>query len=299
MTSSRRLVLSCILHAALLFAFACDNPSEKQTRKPVSASPAPPAQVLVDNALTTNSVPSVPTVIPTTPSPTQRLIQRDKNAKIFVQPLPREKNTVPTEPELTAEITASLKASDSQEALMQKVVAAARERTTHHVIYDPAYIQLNYPGGDVAPGKGVCTDVIIRVYRTLGIDLQKEVHEDMKAHFAKYPTRWGRSETDSNIDHRRVQNLMTYFERHGETLEVTDNPDDYKPGDIVTWQLSAGMHIGIVVDNKAPGADHYMVVHNIGRGPKMDDFLFVRPITGHYRYYGPDKHKVTPVTSSQ
>ncbi len=226
---------------------------------------------------------------------TTRLIPRDPDVKTFVtQPLP-EKTSTASERQSESGNNSPEKPVVNKKDFMKKVVAEARERTKHSVIYDGSYVVLDYPGGDVAPNTGVCTDVIVRVYRKLGIDLQKEVHEDMTASFSEYPDRWGRSEPDSNIDHRRVQNLMKYFERHGEKLKITQNAEDYEPGDIVTWQLSAGMHIGIIVDEKVPGTNRYKVVHNIGLGPKMDDFLFVRPITGHYRYYGSEHTNDTTV----
>jgi uncharacterized protein YijF (DUF1287 family) len=168
--------------------------------------------------------------------------------------------------------------------------AAAIERTNHHVRYDPAYVRISYPGGDVPADTGVCTDEVIRSYRALGVDLQKEVHEDMAAHFSEYPRKWNwlLARPDSNIDHRRVPNLMVFFSRRGERLRITSNPSDYNPGDLVTWDLAAGVpHIGIVVNQKG-GSGRWMVVHNIGQGPRMEDVLFDWKITGHYRYYGPN-----------
>jgi len=131
---------------------------------------------------------------------------------------------------------------------------------------------------------GVCTDEIIRAYRAVDIDLQKEVHEDMAAHFDLYPNKrkWLLNHPDSNIDHRRVPNLMVFFERKGESLPISARAEDYAPGDLVTWDLGRGVpHIGIVVDQG------HMIVHNIGEGPKMENVLFRWKITGHYRYYGP------------
>jgi uncharacterized protein YijF (DUF1287 family) len=146
------------------------------------------------------------------------------------------------------------------------------------------------PGGDVPPDTGVCTDEIIRSYRAVGVDLQKEVHEDMVQNFAAYPNkrRWLLAHPDSNIDHRRVPNLMVFFARKGETLPITIRSEDYSPGDLVTWDLGGGVpHIGIVVDRRSRWGARYMVVHNIGEGPKMEDVLFNWKITGHYRYFGP------------
>lgn len=173
----------------------------------------------------------------------------------------------------------------------QRLVAAAIERTRHSVRYTPGYVRIPYPNGDVPADTGVCTDEIIRSYRATGVDLQKEVHEDMLRNFAAYPSqkRWRLGHPDPNIDHRRVPNLMVFFERKGETLPVTNRAADYAPGDLVTWDLGGGVpHIGIVVDQKARWSDRYMVVHNIGAGPKLEDVLFNWKITGHYRYFGPD-----------
>lgn len=177
--------------------------------------------------------------------------------------------------------------------VLDKLVEAAIERTSHQVRYDPTYMSLDYPGGDVPPEIGVCTDEVIRSYRKLGIDLQKEVHEDMKRNFNLYPRKWGLKKTDTNIDHRRVPNLMVFFARKGETLPVTNDEKDYRPGDIVTWDLNGSLpHIGIVVNVVAPDApDRFMIVHNIGAGPQMEDVLFNWKITGHYRYFGPPAEK--------
>jgi uncharacterized protein YijF (DUF1287 family) len=180
--------------------------------------------------------------------------------------------------------------TNQQQEFLQQLSAAAIERTHHVVHYDPAYVRIAYPGGDVPAGTGVCTDEVIRAYRALGIDLQREVHEDMGANFSSYPNqrRWLLAGPDSNIDHRRVPNLMVFFGRKGESLLVTTQGKDYGPGDLVTWDLGGGVpHIGIVVDRKSASSGRYMVVHNIGEGPKMEDVLFNWKITGHYRYFGP------------
>jgi uncharacterized protein len=172
----------------------------------------------------------------------------------------------------------------------KRLVAAAIERTRHSVRYVSAYVRIPYPNGDVPADTGVCTDEIIRSYRALGVDLQKEVHEDMLRNFAAYPNqkRWRLDHADSNIDRRRVPNLMIFFQRKGETLPLTNRAADDAPGDLVTWDLGGGLpHIGIVVDQKANWSGGYMVVHNIGAGPKMEDVLFHWKITGHYRYFGP------------
>lgn len=154
--------------------------------------------------------------------------------------------------------------------------------------YDPAYTRIAYPNGDVAADRGVCTDVLIRAYRKLGIDLQKEVHEDMKANFSLYPSRktWGLKTTDRNIDHRRVLNLQTFFTRKGQSLPVSNKASDYRVGDLVTWDLGGGIaHIGIVVDRKTSNG-RPLVVHNYGGGQVSEDILFRYKITGHYRYGG-------------
>ena len=169
-----------------------------------------------------------------------------------------------------------------------RLVAAAIERTRHSVTYDGSYRRIAYPMGDVPATIGVCTDVVIRAYRAgLGIDLQQRVHEDMKRAFGEYPKIWGLSRADPNIDHRRVPNLETFLKRHGETLPVTDNPDDYRPGDLVTWRLSGDTlpHIGIVTDGHAPITGNPIIAHNIGRGPELSDMLFDYRITGHFRYF--------------
>jgi uncharacterized protein YijF (DUF1287 family) len=172
--------------------------------------------------------------------------------------------------------------------VLERLVAAAVERTSHEVEYDSSYFNLDYPGGDVPEGKGVCTDEVIRSYRALGVDLQKEVHEDMAANFARYPTTFGLKSTDRNIDHRRVPNLRVFFERKGKSLPITDEATDYRPGDILTWDLNASQtHIGIMVDVPSATPGRYLIMHNMGQGPKMEDILFAWKITGHYRYTGP------------
>jgi uncharacterized protein YijF (DUF1287 family) len=172
-------------------------------------------------------------------------------------------------------------------AFEERLVDAAFERTKHSVRYDGSYRTIAYPNGDVPSNIGVCTDVLIRAYRTLGIDLQQLVHEDMVAHFDRYPSRriWGLVRPDKNIDHRRVPNLQCFFTRHGTSLQVTRNGSDYKPGDIVTWLLPGNLpHIGIVSDKVDQQTKSPLIVHNIGAGPKLEDMLFYYPITGHYRY---------------
>jgi uncharacterized protein YijF (DUF1287 family) len=193
---------------------------------------------------------------------------------------------------LTALSLASVGQSDPDEvrarqAFLRKLSAAAVERTHDTVRYDPSYVAIPSRGGDVRPDTGVCTDEVVRAYRGVGVDLQKELHEDMVKNFPAYPQIWGLKHAESSIDHRRVPNLRTFFSRKGEKLPVTNSAEDYSPGDLVTWDLGHGInHIGIVVDQKA-SSGRYMVVHNIGEGPKMEDVLFSWKTTGHYRYYGP------------
>lgn len=168
-----------------------------------------------------------------------------------------------------------------------KLSDAAIERTRHLVLYDGGYRVIPYPMGDVPADRGVCTDVVIRAYRALGIDLQQRVHEDMTAHFGAYPRLWGLSAPDPNIDHRRVPNLERFFARHGQALGATRNAADYRPGDLVTWRLGGGRpHIGIVTHRRAADGTRPLIVHNIGFGPRLEDVLFAFALSGHYRYGG-------------
>ena len=167
------------------------------------------------------------------------------------------------------------------------LVAAAIERTHHTVRYDGRYFRIPYPNGDVPADVGVCTDVVIRAYRQLGIDLQALVHADISAHFNIYPSKriWGLAAPDSNIDHRRVPNLQVFLTRKGESLPVSQQAGDYQPGDLVTWMLPGNLpHIGIISDQQDPESKVPLVIHNIGRGPRQENSLFSFPITGHYRY---------------
>jgi len=172
-----------------------------------------------------------------------------------------------------------------QTSFFNQLADSALTLINQKVIYDPSYRVIDYPNGDVPADRGVCTDVIIRAYRKLGIDLQKEVHEDMRKNFAIYPNNWGLSGPDKNIDHRRVPNLMTFFKRHGKVKEITGNPKDYQPGDIVCWDLGGGItHIGIVTREKSKDGLRYVIVHNIGGGQVLEDCLFKYIIIGHYCY---------------
>ena len=174
----------------------------------------------------------------------------------------------------------------------ETVGEAALERTRHQVIYDHAYVRIAYPGGDVAPDRGVCADVVVRAFRAAGVDLQREVHEDMRANFSSYPAYWGLTRPDPNIDHRRVPNLETFLTRKGARLPSSRAIEDYHPGDIVAWNLrgDAGFlpHIGVVAAEKGPSGAP-MIVHNIGAGPQLEDVLFLWPMTGHYRFTPQDE----------
>lgn len=175
--------------------------------------------------------------------------------------------------------------ANAQNQFAQKLSDAALSLTKDRVTYDPSYFSIKYPNGDVAADKGVCTDVIIRAYRKLGIDLQKEVHEDMKKNFSKYPKKFGLKKPDTNIDHRRVPNLMVFFAKFGKSKSIETNPALYAPGDVVSWLLPGNLtHIGIVVNKKSADGKRYLVVHNIGGGQVIEDCLFKFMITGHYQY---------------
>ncbi|MDP2207125.1 MAG: DUF1287 domain-containing protein [Alphaproteobacteria bacterium] len=169
-----------------------------------------------------------------------------------------------------------------------RLVSAAEQQVGVTVHYDGAYRRMPYPNGDVPPETGVCSDVVIRAYRALGIDLQQRVHEDMKAHFVLYPKTWGLTKPDTNIDHRRVPNLQVFFKRRGQSLPVSNRAADYLPGDMVTWNLAAPAkmipHIGIVSASRSADGARLLIVHNIGSGTKVEDILFEYKITGHYRY---------------
>ncbi len=167
----------------------------------------------------------------------------------------------------------------------QQLSEAAIALTDDAVTYDPSYFSIEYPGGDVPSHLGVCTDVVIRAYRTLDIDLQELVHQDMKNHFDVYPKIWGLKHPDTNIDHRRVPNLMVFFERNGNSMPLSLEPGDYLAGDVVCWRLAGGMtHIGLVVEKTDGSKNRPLIVHNIGAGQVLQDCLFDYEIIGHYRY---------------
>lgn len=178
-------------------------------------------------------------------------------------------------------------AQSPADGFASRLVDAATERLAHQVGYDGSYRQIGYPNGDVPDRIGVCTDLVIRAYRAVGLDLQQLVHEDMTADFAAYPGLWGLGAPDANIDHRRVPNLQVFFARKGSTLPTSTAADDYRPGDLVTWMLPGNLpHIGIVSGRRSPDGRRPMIIHNIGAGPALEDVLFEFPITGHYRYDG-------------
>jgi uncharacterized protein YijF (DUF1287 family) len=167
----------------------------------------------------------------------------------------------------------------------EKLSNAAISVIDPSVVYTPTYLAIQYPNGDVPAKTGVCSDVVIRAYRKLGIDLQKEVHEDMKANFSIYPTKWGLKKTDTNIDHRRVPNLEVFFARNGTKLPISENADDYKTGEMVTWMINGKLpHIGIITHQKSSDRKRPLLVHNVGGGQVLEDCLFSYEIVGHYKY---------------
>lgn len=169
---------------------------------------------------------------------------------------------------------------------LKQLVEAAVEQSKVTTGYDPSWVKIDYPNGDVPSDTGVCSDVVVRAFRKAGIDLQKEVHEDMTRAWSEYPKRWGAGGTDTNIDHRRVLNLMTYFDRQGKSLPITNERADYLPGDVVAWELSDGVeHIGILTNLSSAPDKHYLVVHNIGAGARIEDVLLAWKIIGHYRCF--------------
>ena len=170
---------------------------------------------------------------------------------------------------------------------IRKLLESAEEQLEVTTGYTQDYFTIAYPNGDPPPETGACTDVVVRAFRRAGIDLQKEVHEDMRGNFRKYPQKWGLSRPDTNIDHRRVPNLQTYFRRRGKSLPVTASPEAFKPGDVVSWDLDerGTTHIGLVSSRLDPTGKRYLIIHNIGRGARLEDRLFEWKITGHFRYF--------------
>jgi uncharacterized protein YijF (DUF1287 family) len=195
-------------------------------------------------------------------------------------------HTAPAQARQPRPTPSPIRAVNPSDPPLKRVIDASVEQTAYTFSYDPAYVKLSYPGGDVPRETGVCADVVVRAFRQAGVDLQKELHEDMKASFAAYPNNWGARRPDPNIDHRRVANLMTYFERRGKALAVSTDPQQYRPGDVVAWELGNGrLHIGMVADMKVEGQPRYALVHNIAAGARLEDVLFAWKIIGHYRYF--------------
>jgi len=206
---------------------------------------------------------------------------------IFVSCQANFQSTAQTQKSLSSTVSEKppLAAVTSDE--IKKLMESAIEQTTVTKSYDPAYVVLAYPMGDVPPEKGVCTDVVIRAFRKAGVDLQKTVHEDMAGNFAAYPQKWKLKKPDTNIDHRRVPNLQTFFTRRGKSLPITDKAENYKPGDVVAWDLDGkGLtHIGLVSNLYNDSTKRYLVIHNIGGGTRAEDKIFDWKIIGHYRYF--------------
>ena len=189
----------------------------------------------------------------------------------------------------TEQVALLISSLEKSEEFGPRLAGAALAHSRDTIVFDPSYYKISYPNGDVAPRKGAAADVIIRCYRKLGIDLQKEVHEDMANHFRLYPQLWAALAPDTNIDHRRVANLRRFFERKGQSLTPSRDPADYQPGDIVIWSLAnAEAHIGIVVPGSGNRAGEAWVVHNMGAGMKWENVLFDYKIEGHFRYPAPN-----------
>ncbi len=173
-------------------------------------------------------------------------------------------------------------------AVGPRIASGARVQIGVTRSYDPSYVRLVYPNGDVPADRGVCSDVVVRALRSVGLDLQSALHRDMQVNFRAYPQRWGMKHADANIDHRRVPNLARWFERQGAVQPVSARAADYQPGDIVAWRLVNGLaHIGVVSDRRAAdGSGRLLVIHNIGQGAREEDVLFAWQQTGHYRWRG-------------
>ncbi len=168
------------------------------------------------------------------------------------------------------------------QAQRARIATAAMAQVGVTRVYDPSYRKLAYPGGDPPAERGVCADVVVRAFRKIGVDLQVAVHEDMRKNFAAYPKLWNMRAPDANIDHRRVPNLMKFFERRGKSIAKSA---PYEPGDVVAWMLPAGLyHIGIVSNVRNDARSEYLVVHNIGNGAQNEDVLHAFRIIGHYRW---------------
>lgn len=196
-------------------------------------------------------------------------------------------NSQPPNPEVTTAAPAPpVSKTPPPPTKSQLLAAAAMQQVGKTVRYDPSYVRLDFPGGDVPIDRGVCTDVVVRALRKLGVDLQVLIHEDMTASFDRYPNLWNLKRPDPNIDHRRVPNIAAFLQRKDKALAVTDNSADYLPGDIIVWRLSNNRpHIGLVSSVPAADQDRLKIIHNIGAGARVQDVLFAYKIEGHYRYF--------------
>ena len=205
-------------------------------------------------------------------------------AVVACQPAQEPAAAAPEQPQ--AQMLSLPSSSRAPETSAHALMNSARRRIPLRETYDPSYFAISYPNGDVPNDRGVCTDVVIRAYREIGLDLQALVHEDMAENFGAYPKLWGLRSADKNIDHRRVPNLQRFFERQDAEVRVTANPRDYRPGDLVTWMLPGNLpHIGIVSDRQVAGGSRPLILHNIGHGTSEDDIFFTYRITRHYRFY--------------
>lgn len=175
--------------------------------------------------------------------------------------------------------------ADTASPTARRVAQAAMSQVGKTVTYNADYVPIGYPGGDVPIDRGACTDVVVRAFRVVGVDLQVRVHEDMSRHFSAYPHKWDLTHPDANIDHRRVPNLQVYFTRAGKSLAVAQSGADYQPGDVVTWSVNTKPHTGVVSTVRSADGSHFLIAHNIGSGVHVEDVLFAFPITGHYRYF--------------
>lgn len=183
----------------------------------------------------------------------------------------------------------------SAETLADSVVAAAHAQVGVTLVYDPSYQRLDFPAGDVPLDRGVCADVVVRAWRAIGIDLQRELNRDMRAGFAAYPRIWGLPRPDPNIDHRRVPNLETFLRRQKADLPVGSDAGAYRAGDLVTWRLERGEpHIGIVSDSRSADGQRPLIVHNVGAGTRIEDVLFRWPPVGHFRYFPASAARIDP-----
>lgn len=176
---------------------------------------------------------------------------------------------------------------DAKLSFAMRLGAAAEERARHKVVYDGSGFKIAYPMGDVPANRGTCTDEVVRAYRLVGIDLQQLVHEDMTRDFAAYPTKYGLKQPDPNIDHRRVYNLQTFFNRNAVSLPVSTEGKDYQPGEVIVWDLdNYQLHIGLVTRRWSKDKSRRLIMHNISRGPRIEDKLFEYKIVGRYRFEG-------------